>query len=729
MALAAGTRIGPYEVLAPLGVGGMGEVYRARDPRLGREVALKVLPEDLSADRERLGRFEQEARSASALNHPHIVTVYDVGRSDSVSWIAMELVEGRTLRELLSAGPLTTKRALSIAAQAADALSKAHAAGIVHRDLKPENLMVSRDGFVKILDFGLAKLAPETTKDASKALTAIEATRPGMVLGTVGYMSPEQAAGVAVDFRSDQFSFGSILYEMAAGRRPFYKDTAVETMSAILKEEPEPLSKVDPGVFAPYRWIVERCLAKDPEDRYASTRDLARELQTLRDHLPEVGRSEEIVRATLPAPRRSGRLLTLLSVGLGCLALGAVLALLWKGFTPPELPAIRDLTHSGRDTSPVASPDGRTVAFSSDRDGRRRIWLKQLAGGDEVALTDGEDDDFPRFSPDGSAILFSRTEGERTSLFRVPSVGGQPRRLVDDVLSGDWSPDGGQVAFARWNVSAGLTTTVVGVASAEGGGGAREIARFENLTLIHPRWSPDSRMIALSETPLQGGGNPNSVFVVAADGREKRTVPGSTSVGQLSSVAWVGGDEIVYSRSESVAGSLTASTARLLRQNIRSPNARTVLWSPINAVTLDLLGPGRLVFDGGSRRENLLQISTGGRETPPERQWLTHGNSTDRQPVYSPDGEWVAFSSDRSGNLDLWAVSTKSGAIRRLTHDAADDWDPGFLPDGRILWSSNRSGPFEIWIAEGDGSGAKQLTNDGFGAQNPTATPDGSWVV
>ena len=730
MSVPSGARLGPFEVVGLLGAGGMGEVYRARDVRLGREVAIKVLPEALSADRERLARFEQEARSASALNHPHIVTVYDVGRSGTVSWIAMELVEGKTLRELLSAGPLPTKRALSIAAQAADALAKAHAAGIVHRDLKPENLMISKDGFVKILDFGLAKLvAPSSDSDALAATAMGGATRTGAILGTAGYMSPEQAAGVAVDYRSDQFSFGSILYEMAAGRRPFQKTTTAETMAAIIREEPEPVLRAAPSAPPPYRWIVERCLAKQPEDRYSSTLDLARELATVRDHLPEVSRTEEVVaerRGTGPGRGRS--LSALLAVGLVGLAVGAALAFLWKGRTVAEVPAIRYLTHSGRDGSPAASPDGRAIAFSSDRDGVRRIWLKQLDEGDEVSLTTGVDD-FPRFAPDGSAILFSRTEQGRTSLFRIPSVGGEPRRLVNDVLSGDWSPDGRHVAFVRWQVKDGVTSSILGLAAAGDGAGARELARVDNVTLIHPRWSPDSRKIALSETPLLGGGNPTAVYVVDADGGQARVVTAPGAIGQISSTVWLADDELLYSRSESVAGALTASAARVLQQSLGSTATRMILWSPINSVTLDLIAPGRLVFDGGSLRENLQQISSTEGAAAPEHRWLTRGNSTDRQPVYSPDGEWVVFSSDRSINLDLWAVSTKSGAIRRLTRDAADDWDPGFLPDGRIVWSSNRSGPFEIWIAEADGSGARQLTRDGLSAQNPTATPDGQWIV
>ncbi|HMA17779.1 MAG TPA: serine/threonine-protein kinase, partial [Thermoanaerobaculia bacterium] len=237
MTLPVGSRLGPYEIVAPLGAGGMGEVYRARDSRLGREVALKVLPEELSADRDRLARFEQEARSASALNHPNIVTVHDIGRSDSTSFIAMELVDGRTLRELSASGPLPPRRILTLATQIAEGLAKAHAAGIVHRDLKPENVMVTKDGFVKILDFGLAKLVePESGEVSVMPTLAKPETHPGVVMGTVAYMSPEQASGEPVDFRSDQFSLGSILYEIASGQRPFQKKTAAETMSAIIRE-------------------------------------------------------------------------------------------------------------------------------------------------------------------------------------------------------------------------------------------------------------------------------------------------------------------------------------------------------------------------------------------------------------------------------------------------------------------------------------------------------------
>ncbi len=286
--LAAGHRLGPYEILTPLGKGGMGEVYRARDTRLGREVAIKVLPESLASDPERLRRFETEARLVSALSHPNIITVYDVGTSGATWYMALELVEGRTVRDLLAEGALPARRLLAIAAQVADGLAKAHAAGIVHRDLKPENVMLTSDGFAKILDFGLGKLVqPEEIGNGAPAPTLPHLTEPGTVMGTAAYMSPEQALGRPADFRSDQFSFGAMLYEMATGTKAFARTSGPETMTADIRENPAPLERAAPGMPVGLRWIVERCLAKDPEERYGSTRDLARDLARLKDELLE----------------------------------------------------------------------------------------------------------------------------------------------------------------------------------------------------------------------------------------------------------------------------------------------------------------------------------------------------------------------------------------------------------------------------------------------------------
>jgi predicted ATPase/tRNA A-37 threonylcarbamoyl transferase component Bud32 len=338
MALVAGTRLGPYEIVRPLGAGGMGEVYRARDTRLDREVAIKVLAEPNARDRQALERLEREARSASALNHPNIVTIYDIRRMgserDSISYIAMELVEGRSLRQVLSEGPVPIKELLEIAVQVAGALAAAHAKGIVHRDLKPENLMVNRDGLVKVLDFGLAKL--ELPGSAADETVDVPLTQAGAIMGTAGYMSPQQASGKAVDFRSDLFSFGAILYELATGTRAFVRNTAVETLAAIIREEPAPITQLNPNIPPPLQWIVKRCLAKHPEGRYASTRDLASDLEIVRDHLgdapleagpeprphnlpiqrnPLLGREKELSAARQLLLRQEVRLVTFIGPG------------------------------------------------------------------------------------------------------------------------------------------------------------------------------------------------------------------------------------------------------------------------------------------------------------------------------------------------------------------------------------------------------------------------------
>ncbi|MGA8310447.1 MAG: protein kinase [Terriglobales bacterium] len=304
MALTPGTQLGPYEIVAPLGAGGMGEVYTARDTRLDRSVAIKILPATCSADSDRLQRFEQEARSASALNHPNIVTIYALGVEDSTHYIAMELVEGKTLRELIILGLLPIRKAIEIATQVADGLAKAHEAGIAHRDLKPENMMVTHDGFVKILDFGLAKLTRPSGELSDMSPTVAWQTQPGMVLGTVEYMSPEQATGGQLDFRSDQFSFGLVLYEMVTGKRAFQRATALETMVAILRDQAEPIAMQNPDAPAPLCWAIERCLAKEPEKRYVSTRELARELAAIRDRVAEKPvRQAEARPANLPTQR------------------------------------------------------------------------------------------------------------------------------------------------------------------------------------------------------------------------------------------------------------------------------------------------------------------------------------------------------------------------------------------------------------------------------------------
>ncbi len=337
MRLSSGTRLAQYEILGPIGAGGMGEVYRARDTRLQRDVAIKVLPPDCASDPDRIHRFEQEARSASALNHPNILTIHDVGREGDTVYFAMEWVDGKTLREVIAGGRLPLRRMLELSHQIAEGLAKAHAAGIVHRDLKPENVMVSSDGFAKIVDFGLAKLT-EMQAAGAESLTQAVGTTPGVVMGTVGYMSPEQASGHPVDYRSDQFALGLLIYELTTGTRPFVRPTAAQSIAATIEAEPEPIDRLNPQVPAHLVAVVARCLAKDPAERYESTRDLARDLkQILETQSRGVG--------AVPAPpRRLPRSLMLLVVaGLALAIAAAVAAWSWKStrVTPePQRPLL-----------------------------------------------------------------------------------------------------------------------------------------------------------------------------------------------------------------------------------------------------------------------------------------------------------------------------------------------------------------------------------------------------
>jgi len=732
-----GTRLGPYEVLSPIGAGGMGEVYRAKDTRLGRDVAVKVLPEIVSRDPRALSRFEHEARAVAALSHPNILALFDVGESGGVHYAVSELLEGENLRSLISRGPVPVRRALEIAEQAAQGLAAAHEKGIVHRDVKPENVFVTKDGHIKILDFGLARAgAVPAGRDETESPTVEKLTSGGAVVGTVAYMSPEQARGLPVDHRSDQFSLGIVLYEMLTGRRPFKGGSAAETLTAIIREEPEPLSKEGTPVPVPVRWIVVRCLVKEVEGRYESTRDLAKDLAACRQHLTEAVNSGAstgavLTDATAPIHRRHIWAAALVAG----IAIGAVPA--WLARQPaPEPVRVRALTFSGHDGEPSASPDGRFVAFTSTRDGASRIWIKQISGG-EAPLTSGPDR-CPRFSPDGSSVLFLRGGGSSLSVYRVSLLGGEPRRILDDVMEADWSPDGRRIAFLRTRASSGGTESMLGVADIQGGE-ERILSTVREFLLLDVRWSPDGRTIAVIKSVPVGFAPGDHVLLVDASSGGLRELQPVRANRPLCGLTWSGlGNAVVFGQPDSAIGDSSGALARVLRKDLSTGRERTLFWAPDLFPTIggskhyssfDILGQGRLVFDEMSQRLNLREVPAGPSPSQTER-ILTAGSSRDRQPTYSPDGEWILFSSNRSGNLDLWALSTRSGALKQLTDDPAQDWDPAYTPDGtHILWSSDRGGNLEIWMANADGSSARQVSHDSADAENPTASADGAWIV
>ncbi len=729
MTLTAGSRLGPYEIVAPLGAGGMGEVWRAKDTRVGRAVALKVLPEEFFESEENRGRFEREARMLASLNHPGIAVLYSFEEIPSSSSppsstrhvLVMELLEGATLRALL-AEPVPLRRALSIAAQIADALAAAHARGIVHRDLKPENVIVSKEGRAKLLDFGLAKtFAPLGAADDETVSKGGDGTKPGTVMGTVGYMAPEQAAGRPSDFRADQFALGAILYEMLSGHRAFKRDSAAETLAAIIRDEHEPLAAAAPKAPPAARWITDRCLAKDPDDRYAATRDLARDLAHLSEHLTEItSASGPSPAGSPPAPRVPGAA----AAGAAVLALAMGLLLGRVVFRAPqqEPAALHTLTYSGRDSQPAVSPDGRTLAFVSDRSGAPCIWLKQLPDGAEVALTTGPDA-LPSFSPDGASIVFSRNDGAHWNVFRVPTLGGEPRRIAEG-FTGVLSPDGRRLLLVRTApVGASMQNTIL-VADADGSN-AREIYSWSGYAPGLPAWSPDGSRIAVVEQVGGTIGFPSKTLILPAAGGAPVEAAPPRRGGSLTAVAWSGPDEIVYGQ----LALFTSNDTVFVRQRV--PGGKPVPFlRALNGGLRVVPTAGGLFFDSYATRENLLEVTLDPKTgRAGATRWLSRGNGVDRQPAFSPDGARFVYSTNRGGNLDVWEMVVATGAVRRLTEDPLEDWDPGFSPDGKhLLWSSRRSGNFEIWMADADGTSPRQVSHDGVDAENPVMTPDGAWI-
>ncbi|MDQ6892991.1 MAG: protein kinase [Acidobacteriota bacterium] len=689
MTLNPGFRLGPYEILAPLGAGGMGEVYRAKDSRLGREVAIKVLPESLASDRERLARFEQEARSASALNHPNIVTIYEVGLTDAVSWIAMELIQGSTVRELIAAGPLPTKRLLTLAAQAADALAKAHAAGIVHRDLKPENLMVTKDGFVKILDFGLAKLVEPRDALVTSAATVADVTRPGVVLGTAGYMSPEQASGRAIDFRSDQFSFGSVLYEMLTGKRAFSRGTTVETLTAIIRDHPDPIEVAAPLSPVAIRWIVERCLAKDPEERFLSTRDLALDLANLRDHVAEVS-SERFAGPATPRARsrRFGPAVAAASLAL------AALGVLFVSRGPRERPgpAMKFMVAGPPGTTYAppevsrgfsVSPDGTRMVIEAYSKGRRRLFVRPLDSEDATELEGSLDATAHFWSPDSRFIAFY-AEGK---LKKIPANGGPPVELCGApfALVGTWNREG-TILFSNFNPP-GIFRV-----SDSGGEAVRVVApdpsRQEGF-LIWPHFLPDGRRflyLANKRSPLAD----RDLNVASLDSKEVRLVAHTNS-----RVEYVTPGYLVYVRD----GALFAQPFDEAKAQLRG-EAR-LLASNVHY----FYGPAHAAFSAS--QTGVLAYQTPAR--PLDVAWFDRqGKRTGQlgEPVVvkglriSPEGKRAAADIEdrRTGTSDVWVTDLSSGVSTRIHSDPVDENMPVWWPDGtKLLYRSDRGGPPDIY--------------------------------
>ncbi|HTD51706.1 MAG TPA: protein kinase [Thermoanaerobaculia bacterium] len=717
MTIAAGTHLGPYEILSPLGSGGMGEVYRARDPRLGREVAIKVLPAAFSTDRDRLRRFEQEARAAGSLNHPNITAVYDVGSVEGAPYVVSELLEGETLRSILAGRKLSTRKAIDYSVQIAHGLAAAHEKGIVHRDLKPENLFVTKDGRVKILDFGLAKLTSETVPSgpATQASTQTALTEPGVVMGTVGYMSPEQVRGNPADSRSDIFTLGVILYEMLAGVRAFRGGSAAETMAAILKEDPPDLSAVNSTVPPGLDRVVRHCLEKSAEERFQSARDLAFDLAGLSS---VSGESDVAVtigsRTGLPPDQPIYRRLTfrrgtIVTARFSPDAQTVLCSARWEG-APLETFALR---HEGPESRPLGLPEARLLAISSSgemaillnaernpRGGRGPGVLARmpLAGGAPRELL--EDVNWASWFPDGSALAVVRVVGGRECLdFPIGTMVYEPTGWMGFPRV---SPAGDLVAFLDYP-SVGDTAGSVAIVDRKG--------RVERLSGVWAAtqglaWSPDGKEIWFTASNAAA----RALHAVSLDGRERLVtqVPGGLHLHDISAT---GGVLLSHE------GNRSAILYRIADQ----PSERELSWFDYSAYP-DLSSDGKtlLFVEGGEGGGGPL--------------FSTYLRPTDGSPaVRLGEGAPLALSPDGKRALSLASSParlllhpTRAGQTRELLHEGLT-YHPfaAWFPDGkRILFAANEEGRHpRSYIQELDGSHARPVTPEGAIAY--AISPDG----
>jgi serine/threonine protein kinase len=734
MTLSAGAKLGSYEIVSLLGSGGMGEVYRARDPQLGRDVAIKVLPAAFAADADRLRRLEREARAAAALNHPNIVTVYSVELSDPHLFVTMELVEGQSLALAIPKSGLRLDALLTIAIPLTDAIAAAHAKGITHRDLKPANIMIGagdHEGRVKVLDFGLAKLDESSLLSDGAPTLTIE----GRILGTVAYMSPEQAAGKAADARSDLFSLGVILYEMATGERPFKGDTNVTVLSSILKDTPPPVTGLNGTLPSELGRIIRHCLVKDPARRYQTAADLRNELAELKQDLD----SSALAASGMVIPRRArsvpsrGRIVAGAGIVLGVVVAAAVYRLLPRPAAADRPPAggerafMQLTTQSGLEESPSLSPDGKWIVYDGNQAGNADIYLQSVGGHNAINLTKDspEDDTEPAFSPDGENIAF-RSERDGGGIFVMGRTGESVRRVTDSGFSPAWSPDGTRLVFATsmpdpFNRSPSELWTV---ALATG-----EKRRLSDVVDgVQPSWSPHDQRIAYWTVFGEGGRQgQRDLWTVPAHGGPPTPVTSDAAL-DINPV-WSPDGRFLYFSSDR-GGSVS-------------------LWRiPVEEVTGRVLGPPE-AFTTPSADSRYLSVSADGRmiayssfgETSsiqrmafdPAAALVTEtpgtvvGGSRYLSTVgVSPDGRSLAYYS-RGHQFSIFINRSDGTGERQLTNHPAYDRNPTFSPDGQwIAFMSNRSGKNQIWLIRPDGSGLRQATDAPIGAGSHNQwSPDG----
>ena len=811
--------ISHYRVIKKLGAGGMGEVYKAQDSRLDRPVALKILPAHLVEDPDRVRRFVQEAKAASALNHPHIVTIYEIGQSplegglgagaekkerngsansDSgsesptlisqggagvIHYIAMEFVDGATLHAKIHRDRADLKKLLEYMAQAGEGLAKAHAAGIVHRDLKPENIMVTEDDYAKILDFGLAKLiepksVEHAAEDLEEAATAMmEQTRPGMVMGTIGYMSPEQVQGKGVDQRSDIFSFGCILYEIATGIKPFAGDSVIDSLHRIVYAQTPPIKDANPNAPVELQRIIRKCLAKDSAQRYQSIKDVALDLRDLLreyDSQPTVSGSfaqpaitamhpqtastgphshppitapqmqyavtgaEQVIsgaheRTTGPIARRGFRPWAIAAGVMLILAVAAAIFYfqsLSRGNAAPafESTRITKLTSTGKALNPSISPNGKDAVYVVNEAGQQSLWVRRVGTTNNAQLVPPAEVGYQgaTFSNDGNYVYYTRADKGNpiASLYQVSVLGGSPRKILEDVDSPvTFSPDGKRFAFLRGYPRESEFALMV--ANSDGSGEQKLVVRRQPNVFLKIAWSPDGRSIACSAQNLEGGMHHQVIEVNAADGTER--VIGSHRWGAISGLAWLSdGSGIMLSAIDRLSGS---NQFQIYQLSYPEGEIRRITNDLSNYAGVSLPSDSSALLTAQTNAVSNIWIAPNGDSTRARQ--LTSGSSKYDQTAWTPDGR-IVYVSDASGGADIYIMDSEGKNQKQLTADAGINVYPSISPDGRyIVFNSNRAGnvgTFNVWRMDIDGSNPKQLT-DGEGDYWPICSPDGKWVL